>query len=262
MVGGGSQARPGEVSLAHKGVLFLDELPEFGRAVLESLRQPLEAGRITVARARRHVTYPARFQLVAAMNPCRCGHLDDPALACPRAPRCGADYQARHLRPAAGPDRPARRGAGPRASPTWRCRRRARARPRSRPGSRPRGSCRPTASPSWAVRSCAPTARPRASCSSAVATLRRAGAGACCGAPRSSCPHRPRLPPRAAGRAHDRRSRRQRDDQEAAHRRGGGLPPGRPRAHLTPAGPRRRAPRHAKATCRSLHFRLRLRGRA
>ena len=70
-------------------------MPEFGRAVLESLRQPLEAGRITVARAQAHVTYPARFQLVAAMNPCRCGHLDDPMLACPRAPRCGVDYQAR-----------------------------------------------------------------------------------------------------------------------------------------------------------------------
>jgi magnesium chelatase family protein len=95
MVGGGSQARPGEISLAHLGVLFLDELPEFGRAVLESLRQPMETGRVTVARAQAHVTYPARFQLVAAMNPCRCGHLDDPALACPRAPRCGADYQAR-----------------------------------------------------------------------------------------------------------------------------------------------------------------------
>lgn len=95
MVGGGSQARPGEISLAHLGVLFLDELPEFGRAVLESLRQPLESGRITVARAQAHITYPARFQLVAAMNPCRCGHLDDPVQACPRAPRCGADYQAR-----------------------------------------------------------------------------------------------------------------------------------------------------------------------
>lgn len=95
MVGGGSQARPGEVSLAHKGVLFLDELPEFGRAVLEALRQPLEAGTVTVARAQAHVTYPARFQLVAAMNPCRCGHLDDPVQACPRAPRCAVDYQSR-----------------------------------------------------------------------------------------------------------------------------------------------------------------------
>ena len=95
MVGGGRDARPGEVSLAHKGVLFLDELPEFGRSVLEALRQPIETGNVTVARANLHVTYPARFQLVAAMNPCRCGHLDNPALACPRAPRCAADYQSR-----------------------------------------------------------------------------------------------------------------------------------------------------------------------
>jgi magnesium chelatase family protein len=95
MVGGGPHARPGEISLAHKGVLFLDELPEFGRAVLESLRQPLELGRVTVARANHHVTYPARFQLVAAMNPCRCGFLDNPALACARAPRCAREYQAR-----------------------------------------------------------------------------------------------------------------------------------------------------------------------
>ncbi|MEM7022639.1 MAG: YifB family Mg chelatase-like AAA ATPase [Pseudomonadota bacterium] len=95
MVGGGLHARPGEVSLAHKGVLFLDELPEFARSILESLRQPLEAGKVTVARANHHVTYPARFQLVAAMNPCRCGHLDNPALACSRAPRCARDYQSR-----------------------------------------------------------------------------------------------------------------------------------------------------------------------
>jgi magnesium chelatase family protein len=95
MVGGGPHARPGEISLAHKGVLFLDELPEFGRAVLESLRQPLESGRVTVARANHHVTYPARFQLVAAMNPCRCGYLDNPALSCGRAPRCAREYQAR-----------------------------------------------------------------------------------------------------------------------------------------------------------------------
>ncbi len=95
LVGGGLKARPGEVSLAHLGVLFLDELPEFQRAVLDSLRQPLETGTVMVARANAHVTYPARVQLVAAMNPCRCGHLGDPALACARAPRCAADYQAR-----------------------------------------------------------------------------------------------------------------------------------------------------------------------
>jgi magnesium chelatase family protein len=95
MVGGGTQARPGEVSLAHKGVLFLDELPEFSRTVLESLRQPLESGQITVARANHHVTYPARFQLIAAMNPCKCGYLDNALLACAKAPRCGRDYQAR-----------------------------------------------------------------------------------------------------------------------------------------------------------------------
>ncbi|MGQ0558089.1 MAG: YifB family Mg chelatase-like AAA ATPase [Sphingosinicella sp.] len=95
LVGGGMRVRPGEVSLAHLGVLFLDELPEFQRAVLDSLRQPLETGRVEVARANAHVTFPARVQLVAAMNPCRCGHLGDPALACSRAPRCAADYQAK-----------------------------------------------------------------------------------------------------------------------------------------------------------------------
>jgi magnesium chelatase family protein len=95
LVGGGLRVRPGEVSLAHLGVLFLDELPEFQRAVLDSLRQPLEAGVVSVARANAHVTFPARVQLVAAMNPCRCGHLGDAALACSRAPRCAADYQAR-----------------------------------------------------------------------------------------------------------------------------------------------------------------------
>lgn len=95
LIGGGLRARPGEVSLAHRGVLFLDELPEFARQTLESLRQPLESGRAVVARANHHVAYPARFQLIAAMNPCRCGHLDDPGLACSRAPRCATDYQAR-----------------------------------------------------------------------------------------------------------------------------------------------------------------------
>ena len=95
LIGGGARARPGEVSLAHHGVLFLDELPEFSRAALEALRQPLETGRVTVARANAHVTYPARFQMIAAMNPCRCGHLMEPSQSCGRAPRCGADYQAK-----------------------------------------------------------------------------------------------------------------------------------------------------------------------
>jgi magnesium chelatase family protein len=95
LTGGGLRVRPGEVSLAHLGVLFLDELPEFQRAVLDSLRQPLETGKVDVARANAHVSFPARVQLVAAMNPCRCGHLGDPALACSRAPRCAADYQSK-----------------------------------------------------------------------------------------------------------------------------------------------------------------------
>jgi magnesium chelatase family protein len=95
LTGGGLRVKPGEVSMAHLGILFLDELPEFQRAVLDSLRQPLESGEVTVARANAHVTYPARVQLVAAMNPCRCGHLGDAALACSRAPRCAADYQSK-----------------------------------------------------------------------------------------------------------------------------------------------------------------------
>lgn len=95
LTGGGLKVKPGEVSLAHHGVLFLDELPEFQRAVLDSLRQPLESGTVSVARANAHVTYPARVQLIAAMNPCRCGHLGDASLACARAPKCAADYQAK-----------------------------------------------------------------------------------------------------------------------------------------------------------------------
>lgn len=95
LIGGGVRAKPGEISLAHNGVLFLDELPEFQRATLEALRQPMETGRAVVARANHHVTYPARVQLIAAMNPCRCGHLADPEMACGRAPKCAMDYQAR-----------------------------------------------------------------------------------------------------------------------------------------------------------------------
>ncbi len=95
LIGGGQRVRPGEISLAHHGVLFLDELPEFARGALESLRQPLETGDALVARANAHIRYPARFQLIAAMNPCRCGYLGDVDMECTKAPRCGGDYQSK-----------------------------------------------------------------------------------------------------------------------------------------------------------------------
>jgi magnesium chelatase family protein len=95
IVGGGKGAKPGEISLAHNGVLFMDEFPEFPRAVLETLRQPIETGEVMVARANAHIRYPCRFLLMAAANPCRCGFLAEPARACGRAPLCGEDYLGR-----------------------------------------------------------------------------------------------------------------------------------------------------------------------
>lgn len=97
LVGGGTSKNitPGEISLAHNGILFLDELPEFPTNVIESLRQPIETGKILVSRAYSHITYPAKFQLVAAMNPCRCGYVDYQDKACNKHPKCAIDYQSK-----------------------------------------------------------------------------------------------------------------------------------------------------------------------
>jgi magnesium chelatase family protein len=95
IVGGGRGAKPGEISLAHNGVLFMDEFPEFPRTVLETLRQPMKTGEVVVARANAHIRYPCRFMLVAAANPCKCGYMTDPGRACARSPQCGEDYLGR-----------------------------------------------------------------------------------------------------------------------------------------------------------------------
>ena len=95
LIGGGRKGVPGEISLAHNGVLFLDELPEFNRATLEALRQPIETGYVSISRVNCHTQYPANFQLIAAMNPCRCGYLGCQGQECSRAPKCAEEYQSR-----------------------------------------------------------------------------------------------------------------------------------------------------------------------
>ena len=230
LVGGGLRAKPGEISLAHHGVLFLDEFPEFQPAVLDSLRQPLESGDVTIVRANYRVTYPARFMLIAAMNPCRCGRASDPGFACRRGAndRCAADYQGRLSGPlidridlhievpavsAARPDPAGSRGGQPR-------------------GRRPRGA---------RARHSGETLRGAGSCGSsdqrAGAWARARGGGEArqcrpCADPRCrrcDAAFGARLSPRAARRAHARRSRRHGEDRPRASRRGAVLPRARRR---------------------------------
>ena len=238
LVGGGLRARPGEVSLAHNGVLFLDEFPEFEPRVLDSLRQPLETGEVAIARANHRITYPARFMLVAAMNPCRCGRANEPGFACKRGPnvRCAADYQGRlsgplldridlHIEvpavtaadlilppPAEGSREVAARVARARAMQIAALR-------GDRPAARPHQRARP---PGPVLEDVAQAGRERAR---AAARRRRRDAAV-----------RARLSPRAAGRAHARRPRRRRQGRPRASRRG---------AVLSRAG-RRGAPRGVK----------------
>ena len=240
LVGGGLRARPGEVSLAHHGVLFLDEFPEFPPQALDSLRQPLETGEVAIARANHRVTYPARFMLVAAMNPCRCGRASEPGFACKRGPnvRCAADYQARlsgplldridlHIEvpavtaadlilppPAEGSREVAERVA--RARDIQAARYAAIGLPHVRTNATAQGSVLED------------VARPdaRGLCAAARCRRRDAALGA-------------RLSSRAAGRAHARRPRRRRQGRPRASRRGAVLPRAR----------RRGAPRRVSRTC-------------
>ena len=204
LVGGGSPPRPGEVSLAHHGVLFLDELPEFPRAALEALREPLETGRIVVSRAARQAEFPARFQLVAAMNPCPCGQLGNPARRLPLHAGCGAALPGADQRAVARPHRPAGRGAGGR-------RRAARRRARRR-GEQRRSRERVAAArahrrrpPGGEQRASSPARR-----STRTAALDAAALALPAGGDDPARLVGAELSPRAACRPHDRRSRRPR----------------------------------------------------
>ena len=225
LVGGGSPPRPGEASLAHHGVLFLDELPEFPRAALEALREPLETGRIVVSRAARQADFPAAFQLVAAMNPCPCGQLGNPAQRVPLHARRGAALPGPDQRPAARPHRPADRGAGgrrPSSSPAPPTAKRARSSRRASRGAPARA--RAPGRGNGALAGAALDRHCRLDADALAVPAEGDGAARLVGA---------QLSPRAARRPHGRRPRGERDDHHRASRRSDPVPA---RLLRTPAG--------------------------
>ncbi len=236
LTGGGLRVRPGEVSLAHNGVLFLDELPEFSAQALDSLRQPLETAEVTIARANAHVRYPARVQLVAAMNPCRCGYGGLGRGHCGKAPRCQQSYQGRVSGPLldridltvevpAGHRRRSRPAAAGRGQRRGGRAGRGRARAAGRPGRRGGPGRQPAQRPR------------RGGLAGQHRRPRRARQGPAHQGRRGRRPDRPRLEPHPAPGAHHRRPRGRRHRPPRAHRRSPDLPPRR-----AEGGRRRRAP--------------------